>query len=154
MDAANIPFETSEGRLDFHALRTAYVNFLVDVGANPKTTQSLARHATLEMTMNVYGRAREDYRRDAVEALGDMLLSASNGLDLQESGKRNYRTSTEPRENSEKLKSATLVNTGVASNFNWCGKGDSNPHGIYHKILNLARLPFRHSRRGCEIIDE
>lgn len=28
----------------------------------------------------------------------------------------------------------------------WCGKGDSNPHGINHKILNLARLPFRHSR--------
>ncbi len=28
----------------------------------------------------------------------------------------------------------------------WCGKGDSNPHGFHHKILNLARLPFRHSR--------
>ncbi len=27
-----------------------------------------------------------------------------------------------------------------------CGKGDLNPHGLLHKILNLACLPFHHSR--------
>ncbi len=75
--AAGIPFETERGRLDFHALRTAYVNFLLDVGAPPKELQDLARHQTLEMTMNIYGRARDGRKRGLVEALGDMLSMES-----------------------------------------------------------------------------
>jgi integrase len=77
--AAGIPFETERGRLDFHALRTAYVNFLLDVGAAPKELQDLARHQTLEMTMNVYGRARDGRKRGLVEALGEMLAAEPEG---------------------------------------------------------------------------
>ncbi len=71
--AAGIPSETKDGRLDFHALRTAYINFLLDVGAPPKELQDLARHQTLDMTMNVYGRVRSNRKRNLVEALGAML---------------------------------------------------------------------------------
>lgn len=73
---AGIPFETPEGRLDFHALRTGYVNFLMDAGAAPKELQDLARHKTLEMTMNIYGRSRQDRKRELVETLGRMLADA------------------------------------------------------------------------------
>jgi integrase len=75
LDAAGVAFETKEGRLDFHALRTAYVNFLLDVGAAPKELQDLARHQTLEMTMNTYGRTRTARKRSLVEALGEMLFA-------------------------------------------------------------------------------
>lgn len=88
LDAAGIPFETREGRLDFHALRTAYVNFLMDVGAAPKELQELARHKTLEMTMNTYGRARDSRKRDLVEALGEMLLAPAGGTEKRGEGGR------------------------------------------------------------------
>lgn len=77
LNAAGIPFETERGRLDFHALRTAYVNFLLDVGAAPKELQDLARHQTLEMTMNIYGRAHDGRKRGLVESLGEMLTTDS-----------------------------------------------------------------------------
>lgn len=77
LEAAGIPFETDRGRLDFHALRTAYINFLLDVGAAPKELQDLARHQTLEMTMNTYGRAHNGRKRGLVEALGEMLTMES-----------------------------------------------------------------------------
>jgi hypothetical protein len=28
----------------------------------------------------------------------------------------------------------------------WCGRRDSNPHGLLRLDLNQVRLPFRHSR--------
>ncbi len=77
LDAAGIPFKTERGRLDFHALRTAYVNFLLDVGAAPKELQDLARHQTLEMTMNIYGRANDGRKRGLVASLGEMLTMES-----------------------------------------------------------------------------
>lgn len=70
---AGVPIETPEGRLDFHALRTAYINFLLELGAAPKEVQDLARHKTLEMTMNTYGRSRQDRKRRLVEELENML---------------------------------------------------------------------------------
>jgi hypothetical protein len=38
--------------------------------------------------------------------------------------------------------------TGVIPvTFGECERGDSNPHGLPHRDLNPARLPFRHARR-------
>lgn len=73
LEAVGIPYETGEGRLDFSALRTAYINFLMELGANIKTTQELARHATAATTLNYYGRTRKDKNREVVEALGVLL---------------------------------------------------------------------------------
>lgn len=81
LEEAGIPFETPEGRLDFHALRTAYINFLLDLGAAPKEVQDLARHKTLEMTMNTYGRSRQDRKRELVEDLAKMLAPDPHGED-------------------------------------------------------------------------
>ena len=137
LEAAGIPYETEEGRLDFHALRTAYINFLMDVGANPKTMQALARHATLEMTMNVYGRARDDRNREAVEALGEMLTVAERpnaGLTMPNNGQQNYQISTKHIDIEELLKDITIDEIDGYMKMNWCRKQD------------VARTFFQHRK--------
>ena len=42
--------------------------------------------------------------------------------------------------------SQTLAITGVS----WCEKGDSNPHTLRHKILNLACLPVPPLSQFCK----
>ena len=67
---AQIPKVTLKGKLDFHGARVAYINFLIeDGGITPKDVQELARHSTLDLSLNVYGRAHEDRLRQAVERL-------------------------------------------------------------------------------------
>ena len=74
LKAADIPVETRQGKLNFHATRVAYINFLLETGkASPKDVQELARHSTLDLTMNTYGRAREDRARAVVEQVGELV---------------------------------------------------------------------------------
>lgn len=74
LEAAGIPRQGPGGKVDFHACRTAYVNLVLESGASVKETQKLARHSTPEMTMNVYGRAREERLSEAVECIGEAIL--------------------------------------------------------------------------------
>ena len=46
LEAAGVPYETSEGIVDFHASRVAYISNLVASGASVKVCQTLARHST------------------------------------------------------------------------------------------------------------
>ena len=39
---------------DFHALRHTFITNMMKSGVNPKPPQSLARHSTIDLTMNVY----------------------------------------------------------------------------------------------------
>ena len=32
----------------------------------------------------------------------------------------------------------------ILQRISWWGRRESNPHGLLHKFLRLARLPFRH----------
>ncbi len=68
--AAGIPHRTPEGRADFHSLRSTYITQLIKGGANIKTVQVLARHASPATTLQFYARATEADLRAAVEALG------------------------------------------------------------------------------------
>ena len=55
LEAAGIAREDDEGRVvDFHALRTTFVTWLAMTGAHPKVAQALARHASIETTMERY----------------------------------------------------------------------------------------------------
>lgn len=74
----NVPEVTEEGKLDFHALRTSYINLLYASGADPKTVQEPARHDTTAMTLNVYGRANTERMTAAAEAVGEMLIEGKN----------------------------------------------------------------------------
>ena len=70
---ADIPKWTPKGKLDFHAARTTYVSYVMESGASVKEAQVLARHSTPQLTLNVYGRARDERLFKAVEAVGQML---------------------------------------------------------------------------------
>lgn len=74
LKAAGIPKHTLEGKIDFHACRVAYINFVIESGVTIKEAQVLARHKTAELTMNVYGRVRRDQLSQTAERLGETLL--------------------------------------------------------------------------------
>jgi len=55
LDTAGIPYVDANGLYaDFHALRHTFITNMVKAGVSPKTAQLLARHSTIDLTMNVY----------------------------------------------------------------------------------------------------
>ena len=76
LQKANIPIETAHGKVDFHACRVAYVSLVLEAGAGAKEAQVLARHATANLTMNVYARTRDQRLADITEAVGSAILSS------------------------------------------------------------------------------
>ena len=72
---AGIPKHTDQGKLDFHACRVAYVSWVVEAGATVKEAQSLARHATPELTVNGYARARSERLAEVAERVGQNFRS-------------------------------------------------------------------------------
>lgn len=71
--------------MDFHRLRTAYINMLFAVGADAKTVQELGRHANASVTFNNYGRANAGRMARAAEAVGDLALGRKNVRKTSES---------------------------------------------------------------------
>jgi hypothetical protein len=70
--AAGVPYETSDGVVDFLALRTAYITYLVASGASVKTCQTLARHSSPTLTIGIYAQASLHDISGAVEDLPDL----------------------------------------------------------------------------------
>ena len=115
---AGIPKNTVEGKLDFHAIRLAYIDLVIDVGATVKEAQTLARHAKPQMTLGVYGRTREERLHQVVEQVAMVLHSetqrgssvhtvdtAKNTKTVTNSGSSVY-SSTHPVEAAGRLPSA------------------------------------------------
>jgi integrase len=75
LKAAGVPYETSEGVVDFHALRTAYITYLVASGASVKTCQTLARHSSPTLTIGIYAKASLHDISGAVEDLPDLTAA-------------------------------------------------------------------------------
>jgi hypothetical protein len=79
--AAGIPYRDVDNRVaDFHSLRHSFVTMLSRSGVHPKTAQELARHSTIDLTMNVYTHARLSDLGAAVEGLPSLLPSAAANL--------------------------------------------------------------------------
>ncbi len=76
---AGIPIVTAKGKLDFHACRKAYVNLVIATGADVKTAQTLSRHSTPYLTMEVYGEAVDMRLTNVAELVGDMIGISSTG---------------------------------------------------------------------------
>ena len=66
-------FLTLRGKIDFHAVRLAYINLVIESGVTVKEAQVLARHETPELTMNIYGRAREERLWTVVEQVAQAI---------------------------------------------------------------------------------
>ena len=87
---AEIPKMNSEGKIDFHACRVAYVTLVLDSGANPKEAQSLARHSTPVLTMNIYARASKGRLAEISERVGDKVLRSANITGAQREGVKSH----------------------------------------------------------------
>lgn len=70
LEAAKIPFETTEGIADFHALRVTYGTNLARAGVPPTIARKLMRHSTIQLTLDIYTKFSSDEVSDAVEKLG------------------------------------------------------------------------------------
>lgn len=51
-----------------------YITLIVEAGADIKTAQTLARHSTPQLTLNVYAKVRPERLVDATEKVGETLL--------------------------------------------------------------------------------
>lgn len=69
LKSAGIPYKTKDGVCDFHSLRAVYVTELAEAGVDIKSLQTLARHSTPVLTMNVYAKARPAKLAEAVAKL-------------------------------------------------------------------------------------
>ena len=78
---AGIPKHTVEGKLDFHAIRLAYINLVIEAGATVKEAQTLARHAKPQMTLGVYGRTREERLHQVLEQVAMVLHGETQRVD-------------------------------------------------------------------------
>lgn len=66
------------GAVDIHSLRVSFATLALENGASPKAVQAILGHATLTMTMNVYAKATERAKR---EAIGSLPFAASSAPD-------------------------------------------------------------------------
>jgi hypothetical protein len=70
-----IPKTTPKGKLDFHAARVACVNLLLeDQQISLKDAQGLARHSVAKLTLDVYGRAKDDRMQQAIERMAQRIV--------------------------------------------------------------------------------
>jgi integrase len=68
LEAAGLPYETQEGVMDFHALRTTFITSLARRGVPLAAAQRLARHSTPQLTSNVYTRLElQDLHREVAK---------------------------------------------------------------------------------------
>jgi integrase len=74
------------GSVDIHSLRVSFVTLSLEHGANPKAVQRILGHSTLALTMNVYAKATERGKREAIGVLPyadmdapDHVISIENG---------------------------------------------------------------------------
>tara|TARA_R110002050_G_scaffold55587_1_gene125340 strand:- start:96 stop:806 length:711 start_codon:yes stop_codon:yes gene_type:complete len=67
---AGITIINGEGEsIDFHALRTSFITSLARNKVHPAIAQRLARHSTINLTMNTYTKLDDEDLREAVERL-------------------------------------------------------------------------------------
>jgi site-specific recombinase XerC len=126
LEAAGIPYETSEGVVDFHASRGSYITHLVASGASVKTCQTLARHSTPSLTIGVYAKASLHDIKGAVEELPDLTRDQPDSEALAATG-------TDGRPNPNAPGNAPYPDTLSFSESSQVEyrRWDSNPHGGY-----------------------
>lgn len=75
--AAGIPFENEHGQVDFHSLRHTFISTLARGGVHPKVAQTLARHSTIQLTMDCYSHTTIEGSAKALDALPDFTNGAA-----------------------------------------------------------------------------
>jgi len=92
-----LAYVDQQGRFaDFHANRHTFITNLGKAGVSPKTTQTLARHSDIRLTMNVYSHTDLEEKADAIRRLpspaqeclrsGPTALEGKNGQTVSPDG--------------------------------------------------------------------
>ena len=76
LEAAAIEKVNRDGVVVFHSWRGTYATLLDSLGASPKETQELMRHATPVVTMQRYVQARFERQKALVQTLAEEVISA------------------------------------------------------------------------------
>ena len=100
-----------------HALRTCFVTLAYEAGANHKEAQELARHSTLTLTDNTYGRTRNERLAKVAETVADRVLSGQVGANTV------HKTESDVTAKVIKL----LPEQQLTKNSGEWRRGDSNP---------------------------
>ncbi len=70
LEAAGLPTEDRAGNeICFHSLRNTYITILANSSTPAKIIQQLARHSSLNLTMNIYARAEIHSQQAAINSL-------------------------------------------------------------------------------------
>jgi integrase/recombinase XerD len=72
LDDADVGVDSERGIVDFHCLRHTYGSQLAAAGVHPKVAQTLMRHGTITLTMDLYTHSFRDSEVSAVDALPDL----------------------------------------------------------------------------------
>ena len=130
--AADVDYEDDRGRVaDFHALRHTFISNLARAGVHPRNAQALARHSTIDLTMNVYTHvSMTDLVRD-VESLP--ALGVAKG-----------ETAAEPMTAAAEEPAAETVQSAAAPSVpdeltDLASSWDSLPEHIRNAIVSLTR---------------
>jgi integrase len=86
LQAAGIPKYTKAGKLDFHALRVTYIHLVIASGVNPKEAQMLARHATAELMIGLYGSATDQRLAQAIDQIAQHVICMASAGENQTQG--------------------------------------------------------------------
>jgi integrase len=76
LQAAGIEKVNQQGVVVFHSWRGTYGTLLDSLGASPKETQELMRHATPMLTMQRYVQARLEWQKRLVQNMAELVRSA------------------------------------------------------------------------------
>ena len=69
LESAGIPERTEQGKVDFHALRTAFITQMARAGLPLSQAQKLARHCSPALTSNIYSKFAPDEDAAAIAKL-------------------------------------------------------------------------------------
>ena len=69
LESAGIPERTENGKVDFHALRTAFITQMARAGLPLSQAQKLARHCSPALTSNIYSKFAPDEDAAAIAKL-------------------------------------------------------------------------------------
>lgn len=124
LKTAGIPKATPEGKVAFHALRTAFVTLTYECGATHREAQELAGHKTPGLTANTYGRTRSERLATIAEKVGETVLSGANMVHPAEVGVTPHTPKYLPQK------------ALMASEIQW-RRGDSNPRPVMFQDKHL-----------------
>ena len=162
LTAAGIEADTSDGKLDFHALRTSYGTMLARSGINIRTAMELMRHTDIRLTTRTYTDARLldttgavrslprisdplEQRQKATGTDGKLAYTktTTNGVPSQGKSVRypnNSLTETAEMKNAEKPIKQGVFSVNQCDDTksqNW-RRGESNP-----RPATVQRVPLR-----------